>query len=277
MGGIPHYLKQVKKGMSVIQNINKLCFTKDGLLVTEFNRLYDSLFENSRTYKKVVLALSKSKQGLLRNELLKVLNTTPGGTLNRILVNLEEAGFITCLKPYGKVTKGSRYILSDEYSIFYLKWINNLDKSILEDPHSNYWNIMSTSQRFKIWSGYAFEITCFKHVYQIKKALGISGVITYNGSWHLRSKTGKSLAQIDMLFDRNDNVVSICEIKCYDAEFSIDKKYSEILRRKIELFKNSTKTSKSIHQIFITTSGMKHNTYYDEHVDNEVLLKDLFN
>jgi hypothetical protein len=279
MGGVPHYLKQVKKGLSASQNINEICFKKDGFLVREFDRLYDSLFEDSQDYKKIVIALAKSRIGLLRKEMLNVLGATPGGTLNRIINNLEESGFITAYQPYDKKTKGTRYRLNDEYTYFYLRWIRNIDKSILNDPESTYWQTKASSQSWKIWSGYSFEMVCLKHAYLIKKALGISGVISREVSWgHVspKSATRTQGAQIDLMFDRNDNVISICEMKCHNAQFVIDKKYAKELSNKIVVFQNQTNTKKSIFLVMVTTSGVKKNEYYYELVANEVTLEDFF-
>lgn len=278
MGGIPHYLKQVQKGLSAAQNINNTCFKKDGFLVTEFDRLYDSLFEDSKDYKRIVNALARSRKGLLRIELLKVLGTSPGGSLNRILTNLEEAGFITSCQPFQRKTKGAIYRLIDEYSYFFLKWIKNVDKSILNDPNSKYWHTQSVTGSWKIWSGYVFEEICKKHSYLIKKALGISGMITREFAWRYSySKNRESGgAQIDLLFDRNDNVISICEIKCHESKFVINKKYREELRNKIAIFREQTKSKKSIFLVMVTTSGVTRNKYYQEMVENEVTLDDLF-
>ncbi|MCP4130971.1 MAG: AAA family ATPase [bacterium] len=279
MGGIPHYLKKIRKGLSAVQNINEVCFKKDGFLTTEFDRLYDSLFDNSSSYKTIITALTKSRKGMLRSELRKTINATPGGTLARMLSNLEEAGFITGRQQFNKKIKEMRYHLCDEYSYFYIKWIKNIDRSVLINPKSNYWNLISETQAWKIWSGYIFEEICIKHSHLIKKALGISGVITRSSAWNYstaKKAASTKGAQIDLLFDRNDRVISICEIKCHNSPFQIDKKYSEVLKNKISVFREQTKTNKSIFLVFVTTMGMKKNDYYDELVDNEVTLKDLF-
>ena len=279
MGGIPYYLRHLQKGMSSVQNINNLCFCKDGVLVDEFNKLYDSLFTNSANYKTIVTALAKSRKGLPRKDLAKKLAVKTGGTINRILENLREAGFIAPFPSYGKKNRGARYRLIDEYSYFYLHWIRGLDSSILNDPGSQYWQTMSGSQRWKSWSGYTFETVCFKHVRFIKVALGISGVITKEASWQYIPEKGdrsEKGGQIDLLLDRNDNVISICEIKCHSSEFSIDKKYAQELKNKIGVFREKTTTNKSIFLVMVTVEGVKANSYSTEIVNNEVTLKDFF-
>jgi hypothetical protein len=277
MGGIPHYLRQLKKGLSATQNINEICFTKDGFLVNEFDRLYDSLFDDSKDYKTIVTALSKKRNGLVRRELLAVIGAKPGGTLNRILKNLEEAGFIDSYQAYKKKKQGMTFRLYDEYSFFYLHWIKNVERSILNDPESNYWQTRSGSQKWKIWAGYAFETICLKHIPFIKKALGISGVITREYSCNIAASKKSKGTQIDLLFDRSDNVISVCEIKCHSTEFKIDKKYAEILKNKINSIIKKTGTKKSLFLVMITINGVVKNKYYQELVDNEITLKDFFN
>lgn len=279
MGGIPFYLRQLQTGMSSVQNINNMCFRKDGSLVDEFNKLYDSLFTNSAGYKTIVTVLAKSREGLSRKDLAKKIAVKPGGTINRILENLSEAGFIASFPLYGKKKKGARYRLIDEYSYFYLHWIKGVDRSIFNDPKTQYWQTMSGSQRWKSWSGFTFETVCFKHVRFIKEALGIGGVITKEASWKYIPEKGdrsEKGAQIDLLLDRNDNIISICEMKCHAGEFSIVKKYAEELKNKIRVFREKTTTKKSIFLVMVTVEGVKKNSYFTEIVNNEVTLKDFF-
>ncbi len=279
MGGIPFYLRHVQKGMSSVQNINNMCFCKDGPLVDEFNKLYDSLFTDSSKYKTIVTALAESREGLPRKALAKKIDVEPGGTINRIIENLQEAGFIKAFPLYGMKKRGARYRLIDEYSYFYLRWIKGVNNSVLEDPKAQYWQTISESQRWKSWSGYTFETICFKHAQLIKKALGIGGVITKEASWKYipgKSNPSETGAQIDLLFDRNDNVISVCEMKCYAGKFSINKKYAEELRNKINVFREKTSPKKSIFLVMVTVEGVQKNSYSMEIVNNEVTLKDFF-
>ncbi|MBN1980630.1 MAG: hypothetical protein JW795_03810, partial [Chitinivibrionales bacterium] len=274
-GGIPHYLKHIRKGLSAAQNINDLCFKKDGFLTNEFDRLFDSLFENSLYYKKIVIALTQSKYGLGRPDLLKVIGVSPGGTLNRVLANLEEAGFILRLKPFGKVNRESVFRLCDEYSRFYMSFIEKINKSITDDANSEYWQKVSIGQRWKIWAGLAFEDVIFKHIHAVKKALGISGVITNESSWHYKADAQQEGVQIDLVIDRNDNCITLCEIKHHDGEIVIDKKTAEALQRKVLLFKEQTGTSKTVFLSMITVYGIRRNDYVIGLIDNQITLIDL--
>lgn len=277
MGGIPHYLKQVEKGLSAAQNINKICFTKDGLLAEEFHKLYTSLFENSSIHIKVMRKLAKARLGMTREELLKTTGLSSGGGTQEILRNLEEAGFIESFVPYGRQSHGKIFRVIDEYSYFYLKWIEPAPPSIFEEKNSDYWLLKQPSPSWKSWAGFAFEGICLKNIERIKSALSIKGVITENSTWRYapKSKTDKG-AQIDLLLDRADQVISICEIKHTEDPFLITKAYAEELRRKISVFKKQTQTRKTIFLVMITPYGIQKNSYSQELVNNEVTLKDLF-
>lgn len=279
MGGIPYYLRHLQKGLSADQNINRMCFKKDGVLVDEFDRLYDSLFENSVFYKDIVKNLSKVRYGLNITELSQKLDKKKGGTLVRALHNLEEAGFISSYTMFGQKKKNTKYRLIDEYSCFYLHWIQGVDKSILNDRKTPYWQTVSQGQRWKIWSGFTFEGICIKHTQLLKKALGISGVITRESFWSNTPAKGdehEQGAQIDLLIDRNDKVISICEMKYHNTVFTITKKYADDLRNKINIFREKTLTKKSIFLVMVTAEGVKQNNYYRDLVDNEITLGDLF-
>jgi hypothetical protein len=233
MGGIPFYLEQVDGSLSAAQNINKLCFQKDGILRTEFDNLYRSLFENAGKHTAIVEALSKKTKGLTRGELIDEAKLPSGGSLTKILSELEESGFIRKYTAYGNKEKNNLYQLIDFYSLFYIRFIRK--RSVLDD---NGWINSLDSPAQRAWSGYSFEQVCLAHVRQIKQALGISGVQTTTSAWVSNSEAG---AQIDLLIDRRDHVINVCEMKFSLNTFTIDKKYAEELRNKnteIYLFNN---------------------------------------
>ncbi|MCO6479214.1 MAG: hypothetical protein J5I94_21445 [Phaeodactylibacter sp.] len=138
----------------------------------------------------------------------------------------------------------------DLYSLFYLKFI----KKTGEDDE-NFWINSIETPSFHAWAGYAFEMACLHHVPQVKKALGISGVQTSVSAW--RSPE----AQIDLLIDRKDQVINICEMKFSISSFVIDKKYSEKLRSKLGAFRQATGTKKALFLTMITTYGLAQNKY----------------
>jgi uncharacterized protein len=271
IGGIPHYLHRIEKGESTAQVIDRLCFTKDGLLKTEFNKLYQSLFGNPHHHEAVVRALSKKGKGLTRNEIIQECGFTSGGTTTKILKELEESGFISPYIPIDKNEKDVIYKLSDEYSLFYLKFIEGS-----KDKDAGSWLRQMKSPSYTSWSGFAFESVCQKHTLQIRKALGIDGVYTQVSSWRYIPAKGKQGVQIDLLLDRADRCINLCEMKFASDEFTVDKKYAGELQYKVNVFNEETKTKKTIFTTLITTYGVKSNAYATANVHAEVVMGDLF-
>ncbi|MBC7829769.1 MAG: ATP-binding protein [Chitinophagaceae bacterium] len=255
-GGIPQYLKSVHKGDSATQAIEKACFTKDGILTGEFNNLYNSLFEKADSHIKVVRALAATGKGLTRQEIIEVCGLSSGGRATLMLEELEESGFIRSAVPYEKAMKDAIYRLIDEYSLFYLKFMDKTRSS-----GKDIWIKLSAGASYKTWSGMAFEAVCMKHTAQIKKALGIEGIQTTESAWRYVPGKGAAGAQIDLLIDRADRCINICEIKYYSAEYAIDKSYAVELQRKLDVFKEKTKTKKILFVTMITTYGIKENIY----------------
>ena len=269
LGGIPYYLEAVQPQLSTPQNIQELLFDKSGLLVNEFFNLYRSLFRRYEIYEKIVEVLATKNEGLQRHEIIRLSGIASGGTLTKVLADLEESGFITSYSSFDQKQKNLIYRLSDYYTIFYFRFIKD-GKYQGEQAWLNL--IDHPSQR--AWQGYAFEQICMDHVWQVKKALGISGVLSSNASW--RGKTDEKSAQIDLLIDRRDQVINICECKFSLDAFAIDKDYSEKLRSKIHIFKTVTKTKKAVFLTLISTYGIVKNAYANLLVQNEVTMDDLF-
>ncbi|MFH1652911.1 MAG: ATP-binding protein [Pseudomonadota bacterium] len=279
LGGIPYYLNQVEKGFSAAQNVNRICFRKNGILYDEFSKLFSSLFKHSTNHEKIIREIAKSRQGISRNSLIEKTGIPSGSGLNKYLDELEETDFIASFVPYQKNKKDIYYRVVDEYSYFYLKWIKNAPKGIFAKSDHNYWDKKAQSQSWKSWAGYAFEGICIKHSLQIKKKLQIDKIPAEVASWRCVShgKSGEKGAQIDLLFDRGDGIVSICEIKHCEKEFEIDKSYAEELKNKMIVFQENTKGKKKhLFLVMVTTFGVKKNVYSDELVTNEVVLADLF-
>lgn len=268
MGGIPFYLEQVGVSESAAQNINRLCFQQDGTLRDEFDNLYRSLFNKAEKHIAVIELLSKKAKGLTRQEIIDGAKFSTGGSVTRILYELGESNFIRKYAPYGNKEKNSLYQLTDCYSLFYLKWIKN--SSVLDE---NTWINQLDSPAQRAWSGYAFEQACLAHINQIKKALGISGVQTVTSSWI--SNNSKQGAQIDLVIDRRDQVINICEMKFSINDYTIDKKYAAELKNKLTAFREETKTKKALFLTLITSFGLTKNTYTSL-VQNELTMDVLF-
>ncbi|HVW99620.1 MAG TPA: hypothetical protein VHA52_04140, partial [Candidatus Babeliaceae bacterium] len=254
MGGIPFYLDAVRPSESAAQNIDQLCFSEDGLLRGEFDNLYRSLFLHADRHVAIIEALSKKGKGLSRIEISHETKITDGGGLTRMLKELEESNFIRRYPSFGVKQKKFLYQLVDVYSLFYLKWIRGSSPLDI-----NTWINGLDSPAQRAWSGYAFEQICLSHIDAIKKGLGISGVQTQSSAW--KSKEAERGAQIDLLIDRRDYVINLCEIKFSMGTFTVDKAYAESLRNKIAAFKTETGTRKAIYLTFITTYGLTKNSY----------------
>ena len=271
MGGIPAYLNEIKRGKSVAQNIQAICFSKDGLLAGEFDNLYTALFKYPERHIQVIYALAKNNKGLTRTKLLAAGKLPSGGTLSKTLTELIESGFVEKTYPFDKKEKESLYRLTDEFSLFYFRFIHH-QKSRLKDQ----WLTRQATPPYQSWCGYAFENICIKHIGQIKQALQIGAVQTGVSSWVLAGNSSEKGAQIDLLIDRADHVINICEMKYSNKKFVIDKRYAGELQAKKEVFGMRSKSNKTIFLTMITTYGVADNDYKIQMVDNEVKMEDLF-
>lgn len=269
LGGIPHYLNEAKPGLSAAQIIDKACFSKTGFLYDEFAELYRSLFDEADRHLKVVRALSAKPMGLNRNQLIKAAKLQTGGTTTLLLEELTSAGFLTPYIPYGKKSNDTIYKLTDSFSLFYLKFMERQ-----RGGGKGTWQRLSETPSWKSWSSFAFETVCLKHLPTIKIALGITGIHTEANIW--RGKGSTEGVQIDLVIDRRDNCINLCEIKFHETTFSIDKKYAAALRSKVQLFKQETKTRKQLFLTFITTMGMQSNEHSIGLVDVQLEADHLF-
>lgn len=269
MGGIPHYLKQVRRGESTAQAIDRICFSADGLLRNEFDLLYPALFDSPERHLEVVRALAK--KSLTHAEIATASGLSDGGRLSTVIRELEESGFLRATLPFGKKKKDTRYRLSDEYSRFYLRWIESWRGD------AGGWLKMRGRPAWRAWSGLAFEELCMKHLGQIKAALGIAGVSTESSSWTFRPKQASETGtQIDLLIDRADGCINLCEMKFSEGPFVIDKPYAATLRQRRDTFRRETGSRKSLFLTFVTTADVKRNGYGLELVDASVTLDALF-
>jgi uncharacterized protein len=269
LGGIPFYLEQVDISQSAAQNINRLCFAPKSSLRTEFNNLYASLFKKSEKHIAVIEALAKRNKGMERDELINAAGLLNNGNATRILRELEESDFIRRYNTHGKASRNALYQLIDFYSLFYLKFIktsHTLD--------TDFWMNSLDHPEVRAWSGYAFEQICIAHLPNIKKALGINSVQTQSTGWTGVSDGKK--AQIDLVIDRRDHVISLCEMKFSIKPYVIDKRYADEIRSKMAVFQESTQTTKALYFCFITTFGVVANHHAMSLVHNQVTMDSLF-
>ena len=268
LGGIPYYMGYFQSGMSLAQNIDQLFFVKNGKLREEYHRLFASIFSNPELMKKIVQVLYTRNAGYTRSEILKKIGVKDGGTLSQSLNALIASDFVIKYIPFGKRNK-EHYKLVDPFCMFYLHFVDKKKK--LDE---NFWQQNIISQQVVSWRGFAFENVCFNHVLQIKKKLGISGVIATHSAWSKRSDDTDG-TQIDLLISRNDNVVNMCEIKYYGDEFVVNKEYYKVLLHRQELLAKELSPKNSIHNTLITTFGLVYNEY-SVIFSNVITLEDLF-
>jgi uncharacterized protein len=271
MGGVPLYLNAVRRGKSAAQTIDDTCFSKDGILSNEFNNLYTALFNSPEKHIQVIRALALKNKGLTRTELLAVAKLVTGGAMTMVLNELTESGFVEKIYPFENQEKNALYRLADEYSLFYIKFMEQT-----KPVGKGEWLNIMTTPAYKTWCGYAFENICFRHLLQIKKALQIAGVQSSAFSWYKAGTANEDGAQVDLLFDRADHCINICEIKFSATPFTIDKRYAEQMKKKLMVFNAETKTRKTVIRTFITTYGLVNNDYKIQCADAEITMNDLF-
>lgn len=269
VGGVPYYLKDIKPGKSVPQLLDTLFFKSTAVLKNEFHNLYASLFKNSNLHVSVIKALAKKNKGLTRKELLMATKLSSGGGFSVVLNELVSCGFIKIINPIDKTKEDFLYRLVDEYSIFYFKFLEN-------SKTNNSWLQLTNTQAYKIWCGYAFENICFKHITEIKKALGINGIISNDYSWINKGSGSSKGTQIDFIIDRNDNCINILELKFHTSIFDMSKSYANQLNERMHLFIQKTKSRKNVFITLLTANGSKKNEHYLSTITNELTINDLF-
>lgn len=270
-GGVPYYWSHLDRRYSLVQNIDRICFAEGGKLAREFMRLYASLFKEDERHVRIVKELASVKSGMTRDELVASMKVKDGGAWTHCLEELCESGFVRRYAVIGKKTKGAIYQLIDNFSLFHLRFMAG--KAGLDE---HFWSLSQSSQSVVVWKGLAFERVGLLHLRQIKKALGISGVLTSAYAWrHDADETYPWGVQIDLLLERADNVVNVCEFKFSKDQFVISAEYERTLNRKCETFRAVTGTKDAIHLTMVTTEGVACNTHSGV-VQSEVRLDDLF-
>lgn len=281
VGGVAYYLSLFDKDKSVAENINSLCFTRGGELTDEFNRLYASLFKKAENHITVINALSSTRKGMTRLELINKTKLLNNGNFTTLLKELETCEFIRSYYPFGKEKKNKMFQLIDQFSLFYLYFMK--DKS---NTGKNYWLKMIGTPEYAAWSGYSFETVCLHHLEQIVNALGISGTYYSPCSWVYRpsetilddpnaDEDMKTGGQIDLLIDRNDKTVSVCEMKYASGEYEITKTYASHVDQRLRTFRKVTSTKKSFSIVYVTPFGL-HDNMYARRVNKQITSDDLF-
>ncbi len=270
MGGIPFYLENIKQGESPTVSTERMCFLEGGILKNEYGNLYKAIFDSPVNHEAIIEALANSKQGLTREDIINKTKIKSVGSYQRAIEELLISGFVVEEYPFGRKKRGTIYRLVDEFSVFYHKFIKNNRKN-----QAGIWQILSNSQAYKIWSGYAFESLCIKHVSEIKKAMGVQNVYAETSSYrHVGDKTEDGF-QIDLIIDRKDAVINLCECKFYESTFEITKKYASQLKLRKSAFRIATNTKKNIFITLISNHPIKENEHSLESIDVRITVSDL--
>jgi hypothetical protein len=262
-GGIAEYLENIKKGESSVTAIDRMCFQKDAYLENEFDEVFKSLFEENSFHHKIMIILSKNKKkGMSRDEIIKELKISSGGRFSASLDDLIYSGFILKYDAHEGNKKRTLHRIYDEFCMFYLQFMATFKGSS--------WTQIYQKQEYITWCGYAFETICLKHRSEIKKALKCDQIRSNNYSWYNPN------AQVDLVIDRDDATVNLCEMKFYNDEFNMDETYLKRLRKKETEFKTSTQTKKGIRTAMITTWGVKENKYSQAILVDNITMDCLF-
>ena len=267
-GGIPYYLGYMDGRYSLAQNVDNIIFDRQAKLKNEFDRLFDSIFVNPEAAKSIVRLLYTKNAGYTRREITEKMKISDGGRLSRNINALIASDFVVKYVPFGLGKREEHYKLTDPFCIFYLHFV---DKQEGVDEH--FWQQNHSSQSIVVWKGYAFENVCFNHIGQIKRALGVSGVVTTQSAWSKRKDDEGT--QIDMIIERNDHVLNMCEIKYYSDDFIVDRNYYRTILARQQTLMDMVSPKIAVHSTLITTFGLKRNEYSSAFT-NVITLEDLF-
>ena len=256
VGGIPYYMAFFDPEYSLAQNIDRLFFEENAKLEDEFDLLFGSLFVNPEQYKSVVRVLAGKHSGHTRDEISRLSKIPNGGNLSKILKALVASNFIAAYVPFKQSRKQIHYRLCDSFCRFALQFI---EKKNITDRR--YWQNNIQSPKMSAWRGIAFEELCLNHIENIKRALGVSGVNSSQSQWALKGDDDKEGTQIDLIIDRSDNVVNLCEMKFYNEEFRVTKEYYKKLSHRLNLLQETLPKRKTVHMTLITTEGLAKNEY----------------
>ena len=269
VGGIPYYLNYFERGKSLPQTADDLFFNRNAKLANEYDRLFSSMFSKLDVMKKIVEFLSKRSSGYSRKEIIEHTGEKDGGAMTENLNALIASDFIIRYTPFSMSKREEYYKLTDPFCLFYLRFVKGKDSL-----YETFWQQNTTSQAIVSWRGYAFENLCFNHIPQIKNALGIQGVSSSESAWIKRDGEGEG-TQIDLIIERKDNVVNMCEIKFYGDEFIVDKNYDQVLRKRISALTELISKKCSIQNTLISTFGVK-KSEYGWAFEKVITLEDLF-
>lgn len=230
-GGIPKYINEINPKQSFEKNINRICFSKSGIMTEEFEKIFYQQFKSASVYIKIIRLLSQGAKSF--NDISKALNYPSGGSLKRYVENLYLADFIGSYYPFHKseTTKEKKYYLSDEFSRFYIKYMEKNKSIIHKNEGRDLFNRICKST-WNQWTGIAFEQMAYKHAMTIAKLAHFEDEVKEIGKFF---PSEKFPVQLDLVYDRFNKIVTIFEIK---NSVKIDVEIVNEMENKINLIKN---------------------------------------
>lgn len=268
-GGIPYYLSLLDKEESLVQNVDRLFFSQDIQMRREFRRLFNTLYKNPEKYIDIIKALNKSRKGLTREEIASELKCSNNGHLGKQLEDLVCCDLIrkNIVREKEIKRKDAIYQLCDFFSLFYLTFIERAE------VEQQYWSHHINTPEVNSWMGLTYERICMAHIQQIKLSLHLDTISTLSYSW--RSKTSTPAAQIDIIIERADKIINICEVKYCQGEYNLDKDEYERIKKRKNAFIQETGLRHAPWLTMITTEGVARGKY-SEMIQTQVTLDDLF-
>lgn len=268
IGGIPYYLNLLKPGLSASEQIDYLFFAKNAKLNNEYERLFNSTFAKPEMIEEVVRYLSERHGGYSRDDISRKINVQ-GKALTKLLDSMVASHFIQKYQPFGNTARQLQYRLIDHFCWFWLKQVDGLSRS------EHYWRDNCDSSATRAWRGIAFEELCLAHIAQLKSGLGIAAVATEASAWLVPGTEEQKGGQIDLILSRKDNMVHVCEMKCYSDLYQVDSDEDMKIRHRVTLVREKVKKTASVQPTLVTTFGLKPGKYSGI-FKRVVVLDDLF-
>lgn len=268
-GGVPKYLEQIDLNRSFKQNINALCFSNHAIMLNEPNRVFYNQFRGAGTYIKIITLLSKTMCTF--NEISSKLTIASGGGLKLYLDNLEQAEMISSFIPYPKKigSKFTKYALTDEFLIFFFKYIKPNIRRIRANVTKKLFETIA-GDGFSRWMGFAFERFCLKHSDIIAGSMGFADDVVYAAPYFEKGDTG---FQIDLLFNRADKVLTICEVKHHNNK--IGSWIIPEMERKCSLF--NVPRGYTLEKALISLYGPDDSLINSDYFHHSITMDDIFN
>lgn len=270
LGGIPYYMHRLNPSLGLSQNIDALFFDNKAKLGDEFDRLFNSIFDNADACMRIVRTLGKRHSGYTREEIAKQIGCSPNGDFTKNLKALIASDFVCKYLPLGYGKREEHYKLVDPFCWFWLHFKEN--KRISQ---TDYWQHHLQEYDISLWRSIAFEELCFRHAQQIKQALQIAGVASVESEYVSRGEDGGGVGmQIDLIINRHDDVVNICEMKFTKAPLTVSNAYAQTVELRREALEMLF-PRKTVHATLVTTLPMNRNSHSNV-FQSTVLLDDLF-